>query len=204
MKKKGLTFILFLSLVLVLTGCTENSSPNKVDSSDTKNKVEDIEDNSVEYKSVNFKDKIKTDFVEITLTKAKTGKEIKPDKPKSVYRYHQKQDGKTYFYVYGNIKNVSGKKFEFADNMYVLFSFDDKYEYGGYVSADESGTFSYIYAYLDPLEKEKFYLIAAVPNEVIKTYKNVELKFGFKENFEHEYNIQEKDCDYLYSIKMSK
>lgn len=88
--------------------------------------------------------------------------------------------------------------------MYVSFTFDGKYNYDGSITADEDGSFSYIYAYLEPLESEKFYIVASVPDELIESYKNVEVKFGFKDNFEYEYGIQEDQCDNLYSINIAK
>ena len=207
MKKNLLAIVMCCVLLIGMTGCGGNNNgdnkiKNQVDSNNKVTNEENVSKNK--YKSVNFGEKIPLDFVEITIDGASSSKEMKPDNPKSVYRYSQEQDGKTYFYLYGTIKNTSGEQYEFAQNMYVSFTFDGKYNYDGSITADEDGSFSYIYAYLEPLESEKFYIVASVPDELIESYQNVEVKFGFKDNFEYEYGIQEDQCDNLYSINIAK
>lgn len=140
----------------------------------------------------------------MTIDGADYGDEVKPDNPERVYRYHSDKEGEKFIYIYGTIKNTSGNKFEFGQNMYAAMTFDDKYNYNASISADENGSFSYLYAYLDPLKSEKFYICASVPDELIEEYSQMVVNFGFKTNFEHKYGIQEKDCDYLYSITISK
>lgn len=211
MMKKILRLFIYLTLLITITGCGNNSLNNVSNEDNVENKVTESDNETNEtnettnskFKSINFNEQINLDFVELNLTTAMTGKEIKPENPKGVYRYSSKQEGKTYFYVYGTIKNIGKENFEFADSMYVEFVFDDNYTYNGSVKADEEGSFSYIYAYLDPLESEKIYFTVSVPDELIEKYQNVELKFGFKKNFEGHYNTYE-DCDYLYSIKINK
>lgn len=43
-----------------------------------------------------------------------------------------------------------------------------------------------------------------VPDELAEQYQQINVKFGFAENFDGEYNIQEDECDYLYAVTVSK
>lgn len=208
MKKIIKISLLAIMGLTLLTGCGFNNNINLGDY--TKNKINPIETTTTttkpatKYITANLNEQIKTDFVEITLDSSSSNKEIKPEKPKSFYTYRKEQEGKTYFYVKGNIKNISGEQFEYADNMYVKFKFDNNYSYDGSVAADEDGSLSYIYAYLEPLEAETFYMYASIPNELIDSFQNVDVYFGFKKNFEHKYGITEDECDFVYNLKLSK
>ena len=88
--------------------------------------------------------------------------------------------------------------------MFVEMVFDDTYRYSASVTADEGGDFSYIYADLKPLKSEKFYIHSSIPDELAEQYKKVTVHFGFAENFDGEYNIQENECDYLYSVTVTR
>ena len=184
----------------------QDTNENKMDTTvsdgpDTSNETQEPETTITE---VNFTEQITTDFVEIVIDGASYGDEIKPDNPQRVYSYMSDQDGEKYVYLYGTIKNVSGETFEFADNMFAELVFDDKYIYSGSITADEGGDFSYIYASLKPLKSEKFYIIASIPDELEEQYTKVVVKFGFCENFNGPYNIQENECDYLYSVTVTR
>ncbi len=181
---------------------TSNGEGNVMDSDG--NKVNEPESPAVEYTEINFGEQISLDFVEITIDGASSGDEIKPDNPQRVYSYLPDVDDEKYVYLYGTIKNVGGDQYEFADNIYVQFTFDDKYNYAGNITADEGGDFSYIYAHLDPLKSEKFYITASIPNELAEQYEKFTVKFGFAENFDGEFSIKENECDYLYSVTVVK
>lgn len=206
------TFVLILNLgacklnnnTIDTSGEVSDTSENKMDSENENNISAEPEETEQKSKAINFGEQISLDFVEITIDGASSGEEIKPDNPDRVYRYSSDQEGEKYVYLYGTIKNISGNKYEFADNMYAKMTFDDKYNYNANITADEGGTFSYIYAYLDPLKSERFYITASIPDELAEQYKKVEVKFGFAENFDGEYNIQENECDYLYSVTVTK
>lgn len=181
----------------------EESNGNKV-TDPSESPVSEPSESEADYIEINFSEPITLDFAEIVIDGASVGDELKPDAPDRVYRYISDVEDEKHFYIYGTIKNVSGDQYEFADNMYAAICFDEKYNYSASVTADEGGNFSYIYAYLDPLKSEKFYIIASVPDELIEQYAQAEVKFGFKENFEDEYGITESECDYLYSITVTK
>ena len=209
-----------LSVICIcLSACStparsENETDTSTDSANipTENKMSDSQhtqateatEETVNCQTINFGELQTLDFVEFTIDGASSGDEIKPDHPQNVYSYSPDQDGEKYIYIYGTIKNVSGNQFEFADNMFAKMTFDDKYNYRANITADEDGSFSYIYAYLDPLKSEKFYIVASVPDEMASQYNKVEIKFGFAKNFDGEYNIKEDECDYLYSITVTK
>ena len=81
---------------------------------------------------------------------------------------------------------------------------DDKYEYDGCVNADEDGSFSYLYSYIDPFEEATIYLWASIPDELINQYSKVTFYYGFKDGFNDGYALQRNECDYLYSITATK
>ena len=182
----------------------DTPTSNEIDTSDEPEEPEESEEPESEITEVNFSEQITTDFVEIVIDGASSGDEIRPDNPESVYRYMPDQDDEKYVYLYGTIKNVGGESFEFADNMFAELVFDDKYVYSGNITADEGGDFSYIYAYLNPLKSEKFYIIASIPDELEEQYSKVVVKFGFCENFDGPFSIQEDECDYLYSVTVTR
>lgn len=181
-----------------------NASNNKMDSKENETTKSETKEPEVKSKNISFNELISLDFVEITIEGAASADEIRPDNPKRVYSYKSDKDDETYVYLYGTIKNVSGEKFEFADHMYAKMTFDDKYNFNASITADEGGDFSYIYAYLDPLKSEKFYIIASIPDELAEQFNEVEVKFGFREGFDYKYNIQENECDYLYSVNLTR
>ena len=229
--KKIIVFMLALVMLVALTACDNTAtpyesltpSPSKVPESSQEtemvtsdpeggNKITPQEsapssettEPEKDCVEINFGEQISLDFVEITIEGASSGDEIRPDNPQSVYRYMSDNEGEKYVYLYGTIKNISGNQYEFADNMYAHMTFDDKYNYSANITADEDGGFSYIYAYLDPLKSEKFYIIASIPDELADQYAQIKVKLGFAENFDGAYNIQENECDYLYSVTVSR
>lgn len=218
--KKVWPLFCFFALSLALMGCENGTVPPSANGSSPSPPTEPTVNRVSEFSSalpnpkteaeetdtavINFGEQISLPFVEITIDGASVGDEILPDHPKQVYRYSGDVEGEKYFYVYGTIKNISGNQFEFASNTFAAMCFDDTYNYDAQITADEGGTFSYIYGYLDPLKSEKFYITASVPDELIQQYTHVDVKFGFKTNFEPEYGIQEFECDHLFTIPVSQ
>lgn len=219
MKSKRCIFIAF-ALFLTLSACANSNPPptptdvadikpeeNKMDNQDNDDMDDIIPESNepqIDYNEIHFGDLISLDFVEFTIDGASSGDEIRPDKPERVYSYKADKEDEKYIYLYGTIKNVSGEKFEFADNMYAKMTFDDKYNYSASIAADEGGSLSYIYADLNPLKSEKFYILASIPDELAEQYTQVVVKFGFAENFDGAYIFQEDECDYLYSVTVTK
>ena len=186
----------------------ENSNTvNHVTDSDDLDDSEDLDehDNTQEasFTKVNLGDSITTDFVEMTVEKAETSDAIKPTDTSSVYSYKPEQDNETYFYLVGNIKNISGDSYD-VEEMNIVMTFDGKYNYTGYIAADDGGN-DFYGNYVKPLSSVKYYMYASVPDELIATYSKCTVKFGFHENFENTSFVTEfNECEYCYSIDLTK
>ncbi len=180
----------------------DKDTENKIEDSNNKDEVIDEEtDKESENKTValKFGETVSTPFVEITIDSIGTADEIKPENPDSVYRYLSDQEGETYIYAKGTIKNIGTEQFEYANNSYVQLIVDEKYKYAGSVNGDEGGNLSFIYAYLDPFGSVTFYLSASVPDELVNQYSKATFVYGFADNFS-ENDPKEEVCTYMYSV----
>lgn len=157
------------------------------------------------YTAIELNEVVSLDFTEFVICGYGQGEEIYPDNPGNVYRYMQDIANQSYFYVWGTLKNTSGNSFEFADSSLCNITFDNKYNYTANITADEGGNFSYIYAYLDPLVSEKFYIVVSIPDELASSFSTAEVKFSFMENFDRaSFNVKEEDYDYRFKTTITK
>lgn len=229
--KKAILSILLVALLLSICSCnnaapiTPSVAPTPASESPTSNPTEssnsigkaDGDDSTVSdepvaspspspentYTEVGLSEQITLDFVEMTLDSANYSDEVKPENPDRFANTLEDVEGETYVYVCGNIKNVSGDMFDFS-RMYSLMTFDGKYNYDASVYGEEDGSLTYFSAELNPLKSEKFYIVASVPDEMVEMFSSIEVKFGFTENFEDGYWLEEDECDYLYSVTLVK
>lgn len=180
-----------------------SNTVNKVDNSDSSNNSDTIENkNEATFSQVNLGDSITTDFVEMTVEKAETAQELHPTDTSSVYSYMPDENGETYFYLFGAIKNISGDSYDVED-MNIVMTFDGKYNYTGYIAADDGGN-DFYGNYVKPLVSVKYYMYASVPDELISSYSTCTVKFGFHENFDHDYETDFNGYEYCYSIDLTK
>ena len=225
MRKRALiaASALFLSISLCACGGNETtknmqeettSSMEKDETKETTEKSSDdasaqVTENTPEAEAtkaqpVKFNKFVSTDFVKFKIKSVSSTKDLRPDHPKTIYRHLEKQKGKTYLYAKGTIKNTSKEKYELVHSCYCNLILDDKKEYPCGLFADENGSLSYSYYYLEPKTKTTFWIVALVPNKAAKQYKKAEFQFGFKDRFASTYNLQPEDCTYLYSITDKK
>jgi hypothetical protein len=230
MKKRSLLIILSLTLVVALTGCGANTTNSVAEeqqevtdlednaseiTSDTAdldiNKVSDDENSSnetveekstVEFTTLNFGDTISNDFIEMTINSASTSQELLPTDTSSVYSYMSDKDNETYFYIMGNIKNVGGDSYSVED-MNIQFTFDNKYNYTGYIAADDGGN-DFYGDHVKPFGTVKYYMYASVPDELINSYSTCKVQFAFHENCEHDYKTDFSLYEYCYEINLTK
>ncbi len=186
---------------------SDTSESNKIaEATPIEDDTQDASNEETPQEIINLKydESVETDFVQFSFDKISTAQEIKPKNPESVYRYIGDEDDQVYFYASGTLKNIGTKQFEFANSCFCKLVIDDKYEYPANLTADEGGTFSYIYSYLDPFQSAEFYITASVPDELANQYSKATFYFGFKENFDDGFALTEDECEYLYSISATK
>ncbi|MGE5391553.1 MAG: hypothetical protein ACM3PE_10885 [Deltaproteobacteria bacterium] len=120
-----------------------------------------------------------TDFCEFTLDKVEFTTEVIPSRPADFYTYYQvKQNDRIYLHIIARVKNLQpdGQIADtFAD---VEAKYDNKYQYTGFCSIEESGggdlTYSNI-TNIDPLTTAVMHYIIEVPKEVETSGKTLEL-----------------------------
>lgn len=170
------------------------------DSSEPSTETSEIDEQDG-FTTVELGELVSLDFTEFTIDGWGQGEELYPDNPTGYYHYMPDKENQSYFYAWGTLKNSSGNSFEFSNTSLCSVTFDDKYNYGGELEADEGGDFSYIYAYLDPLVSEKFYIIVSIPDDLANSFSTAEVKFAFMENFEDNRNANVRQEDYTYRYK---
>ena len=158
------------------------------------------------YTEVSVGDIITQDFATMSLDKVSWSDEIKPSDISGVYSYYSDQEGESYFWLSGTIKNLSGDSFS-IENMAAEFIFDDKYTYSGIIIADDGGNDFYFTDYVQPLGSVKYYIYYSIPDELKNSYSSCVLRFGFKDSFDsgrYSSFLMEDECDYRYEIHVSK
>lgn len=169
---------------------------------DKKNDNQDDRNSSTPVEEFSFGDLLSVDFAELMIDGAAMADEVFPENPEKYFcNSLEDVDGETYIYLYGNIKNISGETYD-IHNIYASILVEGKYRYDGDIVGDEGGTFSYFSSEIKPLQNEDIVIYFSVPDELTETFKEAIVTFGFKDDFESEFAMQESDCDYLYSISL--
>lgn len=183
---------------------SENTiSNNKVKSENTENSNEIKENtNDIEFTTVNYGDTITTDFVSMIIDSVSSSQVLYPSDTSGVYSYMPDEEGETYFYLTGNLKNTSGESYDVED-IYATMTFDNRYTYTAYLKADDGGN-DFYGNYVKPLKSIKYYIYSSVPDELIESYSTCKIRFAFKNNFMHEYKSDFKIYDYRYELDVSK
>ena len=149
-------------------------------------------------------DTIETNYCRMTLDKYDSDAEITSGTGQSgSYRYYTSENGDPYFYIFGSFKNLSGKPVDIR-NIYVQMCFDGTYNYRGEISGVSDAIGNFI-TDVSPLAEVNYYIYAAVPQELIDSYKTCEIKVGFTENFDYKVIDvndlpQFKMCDDIFTI----
>ena len=217
--KRKISFIMAMLLMVTLMVACGNSQTSNGEGDNTstqlndENKVNQVTDNDnvvsesqeadePEFTIINLGDNITTDFLEMTIESASEAQELKPTDTSSVYSYMPDKDAETYFYLTGNMKNVSGDTYSVED-MCATFCFDDKYNYTAYIAADNGGNDFYGDS-VKPFGSVKYYLYSSIPDELINSYSTCVVKFGFHDNFEHDYKDDFNVYEHIYKITLTK
>ena len=148
----------------------------------------DSSEEDLDFTSFESGETVKTDVIEFKVDKiGKTSKITQSDTSGYITHYFEADNGKTFVYLYGDIKNV-GKQSARSDAMYIEYVFDSGYEYRGQIELEKDGEFDTL-GYLDPLESSKFYIFTDIPNDLIDTGEVVSIKISFNDLQDNPYSL---------------
>ncbi|MBO5047539.1 MAG: hypothetical protein J6D19_03910 [Clostridia bacterium] len=203
-----------LLLALLLTGCGNfqqnyNSHSDETTLQENLNKVEDTTippqttvEPTIDFTVVRYGDIIKTNFIEMSINKVSTAQELKPSDTSGAYSYYPDEENETYFFLTGNIKNIGTDSYS-VEEMNVQFTFDGKYNYQGFIAADDGGH-NFYGDRVKPFGTVKYYMYASIPDELIRSYSTCTIKFAFHENCDYDYSTDFSKYEYLYELTVSK
>ena len=153
--------------------------------------------------SVVLGDTISLEFVEISLEEIGISDTILPVDTNRGYSYISDNEFEKYYYVTGVLKNLSGDAYS-ADDIFAEMIFDGKYTYSANLRACAWSN-NFYDDYVKPLGTVKYYIYASIPDELIESYSECVLTFGFADNFNvSKYSLSQDKCDYLYSITINQ
>lgn len=119
--------------------------------------------------------------VEITVTFADFKDKIKPSKPSYFYSYYEskKSDGKMYYDVIFNAKNLLTESVEMDGLIDASLRYDNKYVYSGFMVTETGGDLEPYdwYSDVDPLTSGKFHYIFELPLEAQSDSKSIVITF---------------------------
>ncbi len=146
-----------------------------------------------EIKQISLNEKITTDILEMTIEEIGEAKKIQS----TDISYWKTEDGETFFYAKGTIKNTYKEAFERFSIPGEIIA-DDKYTYS--IRINFAGSVGM--TKLEPLKSSTFYLMAEFPDELINTYKECKIRFGFDEELTPFISLD--NADYLFELDYKK
>lgn len=153
-------------------------------------------------------DTIETDYVHLTLDEYDSDMEIQSGTSQyGSYTYYYSDNGDPYFYLKGTFKNLGGVPVDIR-HIYVQFCFDGKYNYKGEVAGASDASNGFIND-ISPLAEVTYYIYAAVPQELIDTFRTCSVRIGFTENFDYKVvDVNDlpkfENCDDVFVLEISK
>ncbi len=220
MKKSIVLFVVLIMCVAFLVGCSatesepdQNNLPgsqyvqedehpeekepepaivNKIDTS--------TKDDSSYYDALTLHKSLKLDFAEIEFNDIQIVDSITPKDTSGVYMYLEDEAGSTYFDLVGSVKNTGNEEVD-VENIVIQFVFDNQYKYEGFVIAD-AGVMRASDKYVNPLDSVDIHIYTLVPDELIGSFKECKIRFGFKKNFLRVWNFNDDIgmCNYKYEV----
>ena len=140
--------------------------------------------------------------MEITIDEVNSSDTILPTDTSKGYSYKADVEKEKYFYISGTLKNLSGDSYD-VEHIFAQMVFDDKYTYSGQMAAC-AWTSNFYGEYVKPLGSVKFYIFSSIPDELIDTYSQCTVSFGFQNNFDGTMFLSKDDCDYLYTLTATR
>ena len=154
-------------------------------------------------RSIKIGDTISLDFVEMSFDETGVADTILPVDTSGVYSYIGDKENEKYFYLTGTLKNTSGNAYS-VDNIYAQIIFDGKYTYSALLAACNWSD-DFYGDRVNPLASVKYYIYASIPEELIESYSECVITFGFSDNFStSKYSLTQDKCDYVYTITQSR
>lgn len=155
-----------------------------------------------------FGSPIENDYVYLHLNKTGTASEIRSGTGNyGYYHFYTSDNGDPYFYLEGTFKNLGGTPVNIW-NVYITFTFDDKYTYKGDMDGFVQGKDDFVH-HISPLSTVGCYVYAPVPREILSSYSTCVVRIGFTEDFNYKtvdmHNLPKFDvCDDVYTITLSR
>ena len=142
-------------------------------------------------------DTIELDFVKLTLTEVGSGEKLVAGNVSQ----SPGDESVVYFWLKGTLMNLNGQAYEIWGDMQcpVQLIFDDTYYYDG--GLERVGGIE-----MAPLVENNIYLTATVPPALLDTYQQVEVRFGFNDDFAEPeyYDTPVDEFTYIYSYTFDR
>jgi hypothetical protein len=190
MKKAQRVLILFLTLILAfaLSGCFNSSSKPQEGAagngnagtvtsggSDSSNADavtsggSDSSSNTPNVQLVSIGDTITTDSLELTIRNAGFSRKVEPPNPSSYYTYYDAENGKVYFAIRVEVKNLGKNDLDCDEVFSATADYNDGYTYTGFTTVEEDNGGNFTYANITsiaPLETRGLQYLIDCPEEV--------------------------------------
>lgn len=224
MKQKTLIIAVVAICVLLMAGCSQKdpiSDQDKQAISETEttevvleetqseavivNRIDSSTKNDSEYyDALSLGEAIILEFAELVFNNIQITDTIIPKDTSGVYMYYPDEEGSKFIDLSGSVKNISNEEID-VENITIQFVFDDKYKYEGFVIAD-AGVMRASDHYVNPLVSVDIHIIADIPDELIDSFENCKIRFGFKKGFSNVRNFEDGIgmCDYKYEVQYQK
>lgn len=189
MKVKMKVLSIVLLLVITLCGCGKNAG----DSGEEEKKKKD----GIEYTIHTMESVIADEFLEWSFDGFWNSYDLLPSNTQESHSYFEGEEGMRYFYLEGQVKNISSKDANFYD-VVIKIIFDEKYEYSGVLCFDEGYDIEQ-FPELVPMQSSRFYMQAKVPKEMVDSYKTVSFRWSY-DDLESEHEMSEEKMKYHYQI----
>lgn len=219
-KEKILIILVFLITVFFVVACAESNEDNHIlEPSIAESSTEEIteetsiinkinttsKDDSEYYDQVEMNQTLELGFATIVFSGFSIDRELLPKNTSGVYMYLAENEGSKYIHLVGSVTNNTGEQFD-VENIVVRFVFDDQYKYDGFMKADSGFMEAYDH-YVDPMTSTDFHICAIVPDEVVTSFHNCKVRFGFRDNFKeirNEFEYYIGNCDYKYEFQITQ
>lgn len=120
-------------------------------------------------------------------------KDVMPKVPADYYRHYVADSGSTYVDICVSYKNLENVAVGADDVGNAVLYYDDKYQYTSFSCIEEKNRGSFTYSNItniDPLTTEYLHYLIEVPDEVVKSGKNMDVYLSFGEDNLYRINMK--------------
>ena len=87
--------------------------------------------------------------------------------------------------------------------MAIQMTFDGKYNYPGYIAADDGG-YDFFGNYVKPFGAVRYYMYTSIPDELMSQYSTCEVKFAFHDNFRPDFSSDFSKYENRFSVLIQR